>query len=46
MLAPDPDVVLMDEPFSGLDTALRDEVRGTTLKRLEASHCRRRDGYP
>jgi iron(III) transport system ATP-binding protein len=34
MLAPDPDVVLMDEPFSGLDTSLRDEVRGTTLKRL------------
>lgn len=35
MLAPDPDVVLMDEPFSGLDTSLRDEVRGTTLKRLK-----------
>jgi iron(III) transport system ATP-binding protein len=34
MLAPDPDVVLMDEPFSGLDTSLRDEVRGATLKRL------------
>ena len=34
MLAPKPDVVLMDEPFSGLDAALRDEVRGTTLKRL------------
>ena len=35
MLAPKPDVVLMDEPFSGLDSALRDEVRGTTLKRLK-----------
>jgi iron(III) transport system ATP-binding protein len=35
MLAPKPDVVLMDEPFSGLDTALRDEVRGTTLARLK-----------
>jgi iron(III) transport system ATP-binding protein len=35
MLAPKPDVVLMDEPFSGLDAALRDEVRGTTLKRLK-----------
>jgi iron(III) transport system ATP-binding protein len=35
MLAPKPDVVLMDEPFSGLDTALRDEVRGATLKRLK-----------
>jgi len=35
MLAPKPDVVLMDEPFSGLDAALRDEVRTTTLKRLK-----------
>ena len=35
MLAPRPDVVLMDEPFSGLDTRLRDEVRGTTLARLK-----------
>jgi iron(III) transport system ATP-binding protein len=35
MLAPKPDVVLMDEPFSGLDARLRDEVRGTTLKRLK-----------
>ena len=35
MLAPKPDVVLMDEPFSGLDVRLRDEVRGTTLKRLK-----------
>ena len=34
MLAPKPDVVLMDEPFSGLDAGLRDEVRSTTLKRL------------
>jgi iron(III) transport system ATP-binding protein len=34
MLAPNPDVVLMDEPFSGLDMSLRDEVRGTTLARL------------
>jgi iron(III) transport system ATP-binding protein len=34
LLAPKPDVVLMDEPFSGLDAALRDEVRGATLKRL------------
>ncbi|HEX3486251.1 MAG TPA: ABC transporter ATP-binding protein, partial [Micropepsaceae bacterium] len=35
MLAPKPDVVLMDEPFSGLDSALRDDVRGATLKRLK-----------
>jgi iron(III) transport system ATP-binding protein len=34
MLAPEPEVVLMDEPFSGLDARLRDEVRGTTLARL------------
>jgi iron(III) transport system ATP-binding protein len=34
LLAPGPDVVLMDEPFSGLDARLRDEVRGTTLSRL------------
>ena len=35
MLAPKPDVVLMDEPFSGLDSALRDEVRSGTLQRLK-----------
>jgi iron(III) transport system ATP-binding protein len=35
MLAPKPDVVLMDEPFSGLDSALRDDVRSGTLKRLK-----------
>jgi len=34
MLAPRPDVVLMDEPFSGLDTRQRDELRAATLKRL------------
>jgi iron(III) transport system ATP-binding protein len=34
MLAPRPKVVLMDEPFSGLDAALRDSLRSTTLKRL------------
>jgi iron(III) transport system ATP-binding protein len=34
LLAPGPDVVLMDEPFSGLDASLRDEVRGMTLSRL------------
>ena len=35
VLAPGPDVVLMDEPFSGLDARLRDEVRGTALRRLK-----------
>jgi iron(III) transport system ATP-binding protein len=34
MLAPRPDVVLMDEPFSGLDTAQRDGLREATLRRL------------
>ena len=33
-LARDPRVMLMDEPFSGLDTRLRDEVRGQTLALL------------
>lgn len=27
-LAPEPDVILLDEPFSNLDTALRQQVRG------------------
>jgi iron(III) transport system ATP-binding protein len=30
-LAPDPVALLMDEPFSGLDPALRDDVRHTAL---------------
>ena len=30
-LAPKPAVLLLDEPFSGLDTRLREEVRETTL---------------
>ncbi|MEO1723425.1 MAG: ABC transporter ATP-binding protein [Pseudomonadota bacterium] len=33
-LAPGPRVMLMDEPFSGLDTRLRDEVREETLEAL------------
>jgi iron(III) transport system ATP-binding protein len=35
MLAPKPGVVLMDEPFSGLDTRLRDEIRTATLRLLK-----------
>lgn len=35
-LAPRPKVLLMDEPFSGLDNRLRDEVRDGTLEILRA----------
>jgi iron(III) transport system ATP-binding protein len=35
-LAPRPRVMLMDEPFSGLDDRLRDEVRDETLAVLKA----------
>ncbi len=34
-LAPHPEVMLMDEPFSGLDVRLRDRVRDQTLALLE-----------
>ncbi len=34
-LAPRPRLLLLDEPFSGLDIRLRDEVRGETLKVLD-----------
>ena len=34
-LAPRPGVMLMDEPFSGLDERLRDEIRDTTLAILK-----------
>ncbi|MEE8439233.1 MAG: ABC transporter ATP-binding protein [Micropepsaceae bacterium] len=34
MLAPRPLVVLMDEPFSGLDSSLRESLRMATLKHL------------
>lgn len=34
-LAPRPSVMLMDEPFSGLDNRLRDEVRDATLTILK-----------
>lgn len=35
-LAPEPSILLMDEPFSGLDDRLRDDVRDTTLDILRA----------
>lgn len=36
-LAPKPRIMLMDEPFSGLDQRLRDEVREQTVEILTAS---------
>lgn len=35
-LAPRPQIMLMDEPFSGLDDRLRDEIRDETLDVLKA----------
>jgi iron(III) transport system ATP-binding protein len=37
-VVPRPSVLLMDEPFSGLDRGLRDEVREDTLAVLRESH--------
>ena len=37
-VAPRPSVLLMDEPFSGLDRRLRDEVRAETIHVLRESH--------
>ncbi|HEX2215868.1 MAG TPA: ABC transporter ATP-binding protein [Xanthobacteraceae bacterium] len=37
-VVPRPNVLLMDEPFSGLDRRLRDEVREQTLAVLRESH--------
>ena len=34
-LAPNPRIMLMDEPFSGLDNRLRDEIRDATLSVLK-----------
>jgi iron(III) transport system ATP-binding protein len=35
-LAPGPGIVLLDEPFSGLDTALRSQIRDQTLHLLKS----------
>ncbi|MEL6324434.1 MAG: ABC transporter ATP-binding protein, partial [Pseudomonadota bacterium] len=37
-LAPDPVAILMDEPFSGLDPALRDDVRGLALRQIRETN--------
>jgi iron(III) transport system ATP-binding protein len=36
-LAPDPDIILLDEPFSNLDTALRAQVRSDVRAILQAA---------
>ena len=38
-LAPQPQVLLLDEPFSGLDEHLRQQIRMETLRRLEGSNA-------
>ena len=38
-LAPDPKLMLLDEPFSGLDARLRDRLRDETLDPLKARGC-------
>ena len=38
-LAPRPRVLLLDEPFSGLDEHLRQQIRLETLRRLEGSNA-------
>ncbi|MBE7637682.1 ATP-binding cassette domain-containing protein [Sneathiella sp. P13V-1] len=37
-MAPNPSVILMDEPFSGLDTVLRNHVRDETLRILKSQN--------
>ena len=38
-LAPRPQVLLLDEPFSGLDEHLRQQIRMETLRRLEGTNA-------
>nr|WP_070959020.1 ABC transporter ATP-binding protein [Hyphomonas sp. Mor2] len=37
-LAPDPVAILLDEPFSGLDPAMREQVRGAALDAIRAAN--------
>ena len=45
-LAPRPAVVLLDEPFSGLDAALRAETRAAVLDALSAAGATAVDARP
>ena len=36
-LAPEPSIMLLDEPYSGLDSRLRDRVRDQVLHLLKAT---------
>ena len=38
-LAPEPSIMLLDEPYSGLDSRLRDRVRDQVLHLLKANNC-------
>lgn len=38
-LAPGPNVMLLDEPYSGLDARLRDSIRDQVLHLLKANNC-------
>ncbi len=37
-LAPEPVAILLDEPFSGLDPAMRDQVRGSALEAVRSAN--------
>jgi iron(III) transport system ATP-binding protein len=38
-LAPSPQIMLLDEPYSGLDARLRDSIRDQVLHLLKANNC-------
>ena len=45
-LAPRPKVMLLDEPFSGLDARLRNQIRDDTLHLLAESGAATLTGHP